>query len=214
MGCRGAAFLCLGPQVLEARHPWTLEKGGPWSPEAQAALWPPQCGSLLFSQAAWGCCPRGPGPAMAFHTGPYPASFPLGSATCPVSLLLTLSTLYLLDEDLEGSQAEAPLPAASGEASEKAPPSGPGLSLCVREQQPLSSLSSVLLYRTAPEDLRLVFYDEVCVRACGWERNGAEMVCSVGNGSRKARNCGNVELATDRSRVQGTGGSLGLDSSK
>lgn len=84
-----------------------------------------------------------------------------GPATCPVSLLLTLSTLYLLDEDLVGSQAEAPLPAASGEASEKALPSGPGPSLCVREQQPLSSLSSVLLYRTAPEDLRLVFYDEV-----------------------------------------------------
>ncbi|XP_019493702.1 PREDICTED: serine/threonine-protein kinase 11-interacting protein [Hipposideros armiger] len=84
-----------------------------------------------------------------------------GPATCPVSLLLTPSTLYLLDEDLVGSQAEAPLPAASGEASEKAPPPGPGPSLCVREQQPLSSLSSVLLYRTAPEDLRLVFYDEV-----------------------------------------------------
>ncbi|XP_005883540.1 PREDICTED: serine/threonine-protein kinase 11-interacting protein [Myotis brandtii] len=84
-----------------------------------------------------------------------------GPETCPVSLLLTLSSLYLLDEDLVGSQAEAPLPAASGEASEKALPSGPGPSVCVREQQPLSSLSSVLLYRTAPEDLRLVFYDEV-----------------------------------------------------
>ncbi|XP_058389066.1 serine/threonine-protein kinase 11-interacting protein isoform X1 [Diceros bicornis minor] len=84
-----------------------------------------------------------------------------GSATCPVSLLLTLSTLYLLDEDLVGFQAEPPLAAASGEASEKAPPSGPGPSMRVREQQPLSSLSSVLLYRTAPEELRLVFYDEV-----------------------------------------------------
>nr|KAF6337542.1 serine/threonine kinase 11 interacting protein [Myotis myotis] len=84
-----------------------------------------------------------------------------GPETCPVSLLLTLSSLYLLDEDLVGSEAEAPLPAASGEASEKALPSRPGPSVCVREQQPLSSLSSVLLYRTAPEDLRLVFYDEV-----------------------------------------------------
>lgn len=209
---RGAAFLCLGPQVLEASNPWTLEKGGPWSPETQAALWPPQCGSLLFSQAA---CPGGLGSSMAFHTGSYPASFPLGPATCPVSLLLTLSTLYLLDEDLEGSQAEASLPAASGEASEKAPPSGPGLSLCVREQQPLSSLSSVLLYRTAPEDLRLVFYDEVCACVRVWGREmGVEVVCSVGNGSRKARNRGSMELATDRRRVQGTGGSLGLDSGK
>ncbi|XP_028337861.1 serine/threonine-protein kinase 11-interacting protein isoform X3 [Physeter macrocephalus] len=84
-----------------------------------------------------------------------------GPSTCPVSLLLTLSTLYLLDEDPIGSQAEPPLPAASGVASEKAPPPGPGPSVRVREQQPLSSLSSVLLYRVAPEDLRLVFYDEV-----------------------------------------------------
>lgn len=37
--------------------------------------------------------------------------------------------------------------------------------MCVRDQQPLSSLSSVLLYRMAPEDLRLVFYDEVCACA-------------------------------------------------
>lgn len=99
-------------------------------------------------------------------TRPHPASFTAGPETCPVSLLLTLSSLYLLDEDLVGSRAEAPLPAASGEASEKALPSGPGPSVCVREQQPLSSLSSVLLYRTAPEDLRLVFYDEVCVHMC------------------------------------------------
>ncbi|XP_030694479.1 serine/threonine-protein kinase 11-interacting protein isoform X2 [Globicephala melas] len=84
-----------------------------------------------------------------------------GPSTCPVSLLLTLSTLYLLEEDPIGSQAEAPLPAASGEASEKAPPPGPGPSVRVREQQALSSLSSVLLYRVAPEHLRLVFYDEV-----------------------------------------------------
>ncbi|KAM5228551.1 serine/threonine-protein kinase 11-interacting protein [Ctenodactylus gundi] len=84
-----------------------------------------------------------------------------GPSTCPVSLLLTLATLYLLDEDPIGSQTESSLPAASGEALEKALPSGPGPSVCVKEQQPLSSLSSVLLYRMAPEDLRLVFYDEV-----------------------------------------------------
>ncbi|OWK12853.1 hypothetical protein Celaphus_00015004 [Cervus elaphus hippelaphus] len=84
-----------------------------------------------------------------------------GPAACPVSLLLTLSTLYLLDEDPVESQAEPPPPAASGEASEKAPPPRPGPSVSVREQQPLSSLSSVLLYRVAPEALRLVFYDEV-----------------------------------------------------
>ncbi|XP_068400457.1 serine/threonine-protein kinase 11-interacting protein isoform X1 [Eschrichtius robustus] len=84
-----------------------------------------------------------------------------GPSTCPVSLLLTLSTLYLLEEDPIGSQAEPPLAAASGEASEKAPAPGPGPSVRVREQQPLSSLSSVLLYRGAPDDLRLVFYDEV-----------------------------------------------------
>ncbi|KAM9248235.1 serine/threonine-protein kinase 11-interacting protein [Dugong dugon] len=84
-----------------------------------------------------------------------------GPSPCPVSLLLTLSTLYLLDEDPAGPQAEPPPPAASGKASEKAAPLGPGPSVGVREQQPLSSLSSVLLYRTAPRDFRLVFYDEV-----------------------------------------------------
>uniref|UniRef100_A0A452QQF1 Serine/threonine-protein kinase 11-interacting protein n=1 Tax=Ursus americanus TaxID=9643 RepID=A0A452QQF1_URSAM len=84
-----------------------------------------------------------------------------GPATCPVSLLMTLSTLYLLEENPVGSQAEPALPAASGEASETSLPSGLGPSVRVREQWPLSSLSSVLLYRTAPGDLRLVFYDEV-----------------------------------------------------
>lgn len=91
------------------------------------------------------------------------ASFPTGPSTCLVSLLLTPSTLFLLDEDAAGSPAEPSPPAASGEASEKVPPSGPGPAVRVREQQPLSSLSSVLLYRSAPEDLRLLFYDEVCV---------------------------------------------------
>nr|XP_038939302.1 serine/threonine-protein kinase 11-interacting protein isoform X6 [Rattus norvegicus] len=84
-----------------------------------------------------------------------------GSSTCPVSLLLTLSTLYLLDEDPVRSHAESPLPVGSGEASEQPAPQGPGPSLQVREQQPLSSLSSVQLYRTSPLDLRLIFYDEV-----------------------------------------------------
>ncbi|XP_040123829.2 serine/threonine-protein kinase 11-interacting protein isoform X2 [Ictidomys tridecemlineatus] len=84
-----------------------------------------------------------------------------GPSTCPISLLLTLTTLYLLDEDPAGSQEEPRLPGASGEASEKAPPLVLGPSVQVREQQPLSSLSSVLLYRLAPEDLQLVFYDEV-----------------------------------------------------
>nr|XP_024648414.1 serine/threonine-protein kinase 11-interacting protein isoform X2 [Macaca nemestrina] len=84
-----------------------------------------------------------------------------GPSTCLVSLLLTPSTLFLLEEDAAGPLAEPPPPVASGEASEKVPPSGPGPVVRVREQQPLSSLSSVLLYRSAPEDLRLLFYDEV-----------------------------------------------------
>ncbi|XP_032133942.1 serine/threonine-protein kinase 11-interacting protein isoform X1 [Sapajus apella] len=84
-----------------------------------------------------------------------------GSSTCLVSLLLTPSTLFLLEEDAAGSPAEPPLPAAAGEASEKVPPLGPRPAVRIREQQPLSSLSSVLLYRSAPEDLRLLFYDEV-----------------------------------------------------
>lgn len=76
-----------------------------------------------------------------------------------MSLLLTLSTLYLLDEDPAGSHAESPLPVVSDEASEQPASLGPGPSLQVREQQPLSCLSSVQLYRTSPLDLRLIFYD-------------------------------------------------------
>lgn len=49
----------------------------------------------------------------------------------------------------------------------------------VREQQPLSSLSSVLLYRVDPKHLRLVFYDEV------WE-----LVAGGHEGERKARHWG------------------------
>lgn len=83
-----------------------------------------------------------------------------------MSLLLTLSTLYLLDEDSAGCQAESAPPVASGEASEQPPPLGPDPSIQVREQQLLSSLSSVQLYRTSPLDVRLIFYDEVCVCMC------------------------------------------------
>nr|XP_015288355.2 serine/threonine-protein kinase 11-interacting protein isoform X2 [Macaca fascicularis] len=72
-----------------------------------------------------------------------------------------LRAFLVEEEDAAGPLAEPPPPAASGEASEKVPPSGPGPVVRVREQQPLSSLSSVLLYRSAPEDLRLLFYDEV-----------------------------------------------------
>ncbi|XP_051009982.1 serine/threonine-protein kinase 11-interacting protein [Acomys russatus] len=84
-----------------------------------------------------------------------------GSSTCPVSLLMTLSTLYLVDEDPAGSQTQSPLPVVSDEASEQPAAPEPGPSMHVREQQALSSLSSVQLYRTSPLDLRLIFYDEV-----------------------------------------------------
>ena len=87
---------------------------------------------------------------------------PLHSSYCCLLLISNQPSIALREAgDPAGSQAEPPPPAASGEASEKAPPPGPGPSVSVREQQPLSSLSSVLLYRVAPEALRLVFYDEV-----------------------------------------------------
>lgn len=75
-----------------------------------------------------------------------------------MSLLLTLSILYLLEEDPTVTEAGPSLPA---EACEKASPVVPESSVQILEQQPLSSLSSVLLYRTAPQDLRLIFYEEV-----------------------------------------------------
>lgn len=171
----------LGLRGFGGRRSLEFGKGRALASRGSGCLWPSQRGSPLCVRAALGICRRGPGSSVALHTGPHPASFTAGPATCPASLLLTLSTLYLLDEDLVGSQAETPPPAVSGEAAEKAVPLGPGPSFCVREQQPLSSLSSVLLYRTAPGDLRLVFYDEVrmskrarvCTCVCErWGRGG------------------------------------------
>lgn len=92
-----------------------------------------------------------------------------------MSLLLTLSTLYLLEEAaLEGAQTEPLPPATTTPASVKGLPAGPGL--WIHGEQPLSCLSSVLCYRLAPGDLRLVFYDEVGVGAEGmgaWGAGGA-----------------------------------------
>ncbi|XP_060049638.1 serine/threonine-protein kinase 11-interacting protein isoform X2 [Erinaceus europaeus] len=83
-----------------------------------------------------------------------------GLALRPMSLLLTLSTLYLLEEAApEGARTEPPPPATTTPASVKGLPAGPGL--WIHGEQPLSCLSSVLCYRLAPGDLRLVFYDEV-----------------------------------------------------
>ena len=129
-----------------------------------------------------------------------------------MSLLLTLSTLYLLDEDPIGSQAEPPLAAASGEASEKAPAPGPGPLVRVREQQPLSSLSSVLLYRGAPDDLRLVFYDEVWERVCRavWDLPWAVRVGGHrGSGCREPGGCHGV-WTVGREAVVGSGNTLDL----
>ncbi|XP_039770905.1 serine/threonine-protein kinase 11-interacting protein [Ornithorhynchus anatinus] len=75
----------------------------------------------------------------------YLLAFLVGGRTPrPVSVLVTPATLYLLDEDHRG-------PAADGERD----------GVRVRERQPISSLSSVVLYRSAPRDVRLVLYDEV-----------------------------------------------------
>lgn len=159
----------------------------------------------LLSEAALGHQPGDLGCSTAFFSGPHSVSYTLGPIACPVSLLLTLSTLYLLDEDPAGSQAEPPSPAASGEASEKAPPPGPGPSVSVREQQPLSSLSSVLLYRVAPEALRLVFYDEVWSQR---ERGGEAAVGgSAASGSRKTRiwALGNLTTGSHDEGTQRTG---------
>lgn len=158
MGWVGGRFpLSWASEVLEAGDAWSLEKGEAWPPVTTLA----GCDSPLSSDT--GRLPGELGSSVAFHSGPCPVSFPPGPVTCPVSLLVTLSTLYLLEEDPAGSQAEPALPAAPGGASETRLPLGLGPSVRVREQWPLSSLSSVLLYRTAPGDLRLVFYDEVCV---------------------------------------------------
>ncbi|XP_020858558.1 serine/threonine-protein kinase 11-interacting protein isoform X2 [Phascolarctos cinereus] len=84
-----------------------------------------------------------------------------GSTSCPVSLLITPSTLYLLDEDPMWSQAgPSPLETA-GEASIMTLPSRLDPSVHIHEQQPLSSLNSIQVYQTALMDFRLALYDEV-----------------------------------------------------
>ncbi|XP_068960609.1 serine/threonine-protein kinase 11-interacting protein isoform X2 [Petaurus breviceps papuanus] len=83
-----------------------------------------------------------------------------GSTSCPVSLLITPSTLYLLDEDPMWSQAGPSLETA-GEVSVMTLPSRLDSSVRIHEQQPLSSLNSIQVYRTAPTDIRLALYDEV-----------------------------------------------------
>ncbi|XP_072474016.1 serine/threonine-protein kinase 11-interacting protein [Notamacropus eugenii] len=84
-----------------------------------------------------------------------------GSTSCPVSLLITPSTLYLLDEDPMWSQAEPSPPETAREASIMTLPSRLDASVHVHDQQPLSSLNSIQVYRTTPMDFRLALYDEV-----------------------------------------------------
>ncbi|KAM9039469.1 serine/threonine-protein kinase 11-interacting protein [Sarcophilus harrisii] len=83
-----------------------------------------------------------------------------GSSPRPVSLLITPSTLYLLGEDPLGSQPRSP-----AEGPGEAPATTLSLrldpSVRIYEQQPLSSLSSIQVYRVAPRDFRLALYDEV-----------------------------------------------------
>ncbi|XP_044526717.1 serine/threonine-protein kinase 11-interacting protein [Gracilinanus agilis] len=83
-----------------------------------------------------------------------------GGSVCPVSLLITPSTLYLLDEDPVWPRA-GPSPETAKEASPAAAPSRLDPSVRIHEQQPLSSLNSIQVYRTAPTALRLALYDEV-----------------------------------------------------
>uniref|UniRef100_F7FHM3 Serine/threonine-protein kinase 11-interacting protein n=1 Tax=Monodelphis domestica TaxID=13616 RepID=F7FHM3_MONDO len=83
-----------------------------------------------------------------------------GSSVCPMSLLITPSTLYLLNEDPVWSQA-GPSPPEAGEEFLGASPSSLHPSVRIHEQQPLSSLNSIQVYRTALTDLRLALYDEV-----------------------------------------------------
>ncbi|XP_074047385.1 serine/threonine-protein kinase 11-interacting protein [Macrotis lagotis] len=84
-----------------------------------------------------------------------------GSICCPMSLLVTPSTLYLLDEDPMRSQVGPSPPETAGETAILTLPSRLDPSVHIHEQQPLSSLNSIQVYRTAPKYFRLALYDEV-----------------------------------------------------
>ncbi|XP_066487598.1 serine/threonine-protein kinase 11-interacting protein [Tiliqua scincoides] len=85
-----------------------------------------------------------------------------GSSAFPVTLLSTRSNLFLVEEDHQMQKA----PASSG--SECGAEKQPKNSFHLKENQPISSISGVVLYRFSPCDIKLLLYDEVLKVESTW----------------------------------------------
>ncbi|KAJ6665574.1 hypothetical protein lerEdw1_003417 [Lerista edwardsae] len=85
-----------------------------------------------------------------------------GASAFPVTLLSTRSNLFLVEEDHQLQKA----PASSG--SESGAQKQPKNSFHLKENQPISSISGVVLYRFSPCDVKLLLYDEVLKVESTW----------------------------------------------
>ncbi|XP_015270004.1 PREDICTED: serine/threonine-protein kinase 11-interacting protein [Gekko japonicus] len=85
-----------------------------------------------------------------------------GASAFPVTLLSTRSNLFLVGEDHQ-RQKVPPVSGAEG-GTEKLPKS----SFPLRESQPISSISGVILYRFSPCDVKIQLYDEVLKVESTW----------------------------------------------
>ncbi|XP_072117136.1 serine/threonine-protein kinase 11-interacting protein isoform X2 [Mobula birostris] len=74
----------------------------------------------------------------------------------PVTVLATSSTLYLLAEDHQWTKV----------TSEAASP--PPSKILIKESQPISNISSISLYKSAPHDVQLNIYHEVSRTESAW----------------------------------------------
>ncbi|XP_054827783.1 serine/threonine-protein kinase 11-interacting protein [Eublepharis macularius] len=85
-----------------------------------------------------------------------------GASAFPVTLLSTHSNLFLVEEDHQRHQV--PISSGAEDGDEKLPKN----SFQLKESQPISSISGVILYRFSPCDMKLQLYDEVLKVESTW----------------------------------------------
>lgn len=78
-----------------------------------------------------------------------------------MTVLATQESLFLLDEDHQWSKSYSKL------ASEEA--QNTSRQVTIREMQPISYVSSILLFSSDPCQVDIQLYDEVCEIKSGWE---------------------------------------------
>uniref|UniRef100_A0A803T4V1 Serine/threonine-protein kinase 11-interacting protein n=1 Tax=Anolis carolinensis TaxID=28377 RepID=A0A803T4V1_ANOCA len=86
--------------------------------------------------------------------------FFLGASAFPVTLLSTHSNIFLVEED---HQWQKDPPSSSSDSSTE-----PKDSIHLKESEPISSISGIILYRFSPCDVKLQLYDEVLKVESTW----------------------------------------------